>query len=386
MNSSARRSPNSSRHMPRWVPGSAAAAILGAVVIAGVMGGGDGPGVPPPSGPTATGVAGDAAAPVSQPPAVVTVETDAPIVKEPLENGTIGPGYQGDDVTRVQQRLTDLGFAPGPIDGQFGSLTKMAVWAFEKLVMETDREKAKGLVTPEIWDRMQDPILVSPRREVSETPRHTEIYLPQQVLAVFDGNKAVFVSHISTGDNSEWCEEVTISPGEIGNEEGTEPLKRGECGKSITPGGVYQYKRRVIGRRESALGGMLNPVYFNYGIAVHGATNVPLQPASHGCIRIPNDLSEGFAGLVEIGDLVYVWDGVKEPEIYGQVTPPFNTLDPDYSTTTTTTTTTSTTTTTTAPPPTTVPSATTTIAPATTTIAATTTAPVTTTTLPLPPP
>jgi hypothetical protein len=317
---------------------------------------------------------------------VVTVETDAPIVKEPLANGTIGPGYQGDDVTRVQQRLTELGFAPGPIDGQFGSLTKMAVWAFEKLVMETDREKAKGLVTPEIWDRMQDPIVVRPRREVSETPRHTEIYLPQQVLAVFDGNKAVFVSHISTGDNSEWCEEVTISPGEIGNEEGTEPLKRGECGKSITPGGVYQYKRRVIGRRESALGGMLNPVYFNYGIAVHGATNVPLQPASHGCIRIPNDLSEGFAGLVEIGDLVYVWDGVKEPEIYGQVTPPFNTLDPDYSTTTTTTTTTSTTTTTTAPPPTTVPSATTTIAPATTTIAATTTVPVTTTTLPLPPP
>ena len=142
---------------------------------------------------------------------------------------------------------------------------------------------------------------------------------------MFEGDKATFVSHISSGDNSEWCEEVTISPGEIGNEDGTEPLKRGECGKSITPGGVYQYKRRVIGRRESALGGMLNPVYFNYGIAVHGAINVPLQPASHGCIRIPNDMSEGFAGLVEIGDLVYVWDGVKEPEIYGQVVPPFNT-------------------------------------------------------------
>ncbi len=189
--------------------------------------------------------------PVSQPPAVVTVETDAPIVKVPLANGTIGPGYQGDDVTRVQQRLTDLGFAPGPIDGQFGSLTKMAVWAFEKLVMETDREKAKGLVTPEIWDRMQDPIVVQPRRQVSDTPRHTEIYLPEQVLAVFEGDTATFVSHISSGDNSEWCEEVTISPGEIGNENGTEPLKRGECGKSITPGGVYQYKRRVIGRRES---------------------------------------------------------------------------------------------------------------------------------------
>jgi hypothetical protein len=370
--------------MPRWVPAGAAAAILGAVVLAGVAGGSSGD--EEPSGASATSSSLAASAPVSQPPAVVTVETSVPIVKVPLVNGTIGPGYQGDDVTRVQQRLTELGFAPGPIDGRFGELTKMAVWAFEKLVMETDREKAKGLVTPEIWDRMQDPIVVQPRREVSETPRHTEIYLPQQVLAVFDANKAVFVSHISTGDNSEWCEEVTISPGENGNENGTEPLKRGECGKSITPGGVYQYKRRVVGRRESRLGGMLNPVYFNYGIAVHGASNVPLQPASHGCIRIPNDLSEGFSGLVEIGDLVYVWDGVKEPEIYGQVVPPFNTIDPDYSTTTTTTTTTSTTTTTTVPE-TTVPNATTTTAaPATTTIAATTTIPTTTTTVQQPPP
>lgn len=317
---------------------------------------------------------------VSQPPAVVTVETSAPIVKVPLDD-TIGPGHSGDDVTRVQERLIELGFAPGPVDGHFGELTKMAVWAFEKLVMETDREKAKGLVTPELWDRMQDPIVVRPRREVSDTPRHTEIYLPEQVLAVFDGNKAVFISHISSGTNQKWCDEVTISPGEIGNEDGTEPLKRGECGISITPGGVYHYERRVVGRRESALGGLLNPVYFNYGIAVHGASNVPLQPASHGCVRIPNDVSEQFSGLVEIGDLVYVWDGVKEPEIYGQQVPPFNTLDPDYSTTTTTTTTTSTTTTTTEPPHT-VPSATTTTAaPATTTIVATTTTPATTTTL-----
>jgi hypothetical protein len=365
------------------MPASAAGAILVAVIAAGVMGGGDSGNDVPESGSPVTGSSTVAVVPVSQPPAVVTVETSVPIVKVPLDNGTIGTGYQGDDVTRVQQRLTELGFAPGPIDGQFGSLTKMAVWAFEKLVMETDREKAKGLVTPEIWDRMQDPIVVRPRREVDETPRHTEIYLPQQVLAVFDGNKAVFVSHISTGDNTEWCEEVTISPGEIGNEEGTEPLKRGECGRSITPGGVYQYHRRVKGRRESALGGMLNPVYFNFGIAVHGATNVPLQPASHGCIRIPNDVSEHFYGLVEIGDLVYVWDGVKEPEIYGQVTPPFNWRDPDYSTTTTTTTTTSTTTTTTLPT-TTVPSATTTTAPEATTTTPATTTTTTTTLLPLP--
>ena len=39
---------------------------------------------------------------------------------------------------------------------------------------------------------------------------------------------------------------------------------------------------------------MLNPVYFNYGIAIHGAYKVPLHPASHGCIRIDNSFSATF--------------------------------------------------------------------------------------------
>ena len=43
---------------------------------------------------------------------------------------------------------------------------------------------------------------------------------------------------------------------------------------------------------------MYNPVYFNYGIAIHGAQNVPDDPASHGCIRINNYLAEFFPDLV----------------------------------------------------------------------------------------
>ena len=84
---------------------------------------------------------------------------------------------------------------------------------------------------------------------------------------------------------------------------------------------------------------MHNPVYFNYGVAVHGSGNVPNRPASHGCIRIPMHISEYFPTLVERGDQIYVWDGVKEPEVYGRQPPPFDFNDPDYSTTTTATTT-----------------------------------------------
>ena len=81
---------------------------------------------------------------------------------------------------------------------------------------------------------------------------------------------------------------------------------------------------------------MWNPVYFNYGIAVHGAGNVPSYPASHGCVRIPMHIGNYFPSLVKYGDQVFVFDGVKEPEAYGAQLPPFNTPDPSYTTTTST--------------------------------------------------
>jgi hypothetical protein len=247
---------------------------------------------------------------------------------------TLGKGMYGEDVRAVQRRLEELGFEPGPIDGAFGDLTRAAVWAYEKLVLGTPRADATGKVTNEMWQRMQQPTVIAPRRPGAGS--HTEVYLPEQVVAFFDANdRPLLISHMSSGTGEEWCEEVTISPGEIGNEDGTEPLKKGECGVSTTPGGVYRYYRRVAGVRQSALGGMWNPVYFNYGIAIHGALNVPLHPASHGCIRIPLAISETFQQLIGERDRVYVFDGERQPEAYGAQKPRFNWNDPNYSTTTT---------------------------------------------------
>jgi hypothetical protein len=87
--------------------------------------------------------------------------------------------------------------------------------------------------------------------------------------------------------------------------------------------------------RESKLGTMYNPVYFNYNIAVHGAILVPLEPASHGCIRIPMSVARYFPALVAYGDRMYVFDGIKEPEEYGSPVPPFDKPDPNYVPTTT---------------------------------------------------
>ena len=350
----------------KWLPAAAAAGLLAVVVVAGVAlgGGGDGgdSGDEQVAGPADT-VALGVATPVTVEP-TQTVETSAPVTKTQLTR-VLAKGMVGDDVAEVQQRLTDLGFWPGPIDGIFGDETRRSVWAYEKLVLGVPFNQPTGQVTPEMWDDMQEPFVIAPRRP-NATPDHVEVYLPEQVLAIFHDDVPVMVTHISSGDGEEWCEEVTISPGEWNNPS-DEPLVRGECGVSLTPGGIFEVHREVEGIRQGSLGGMWDPVYFNYGIAIHGALNVPLQPASHGCIRIPLSMSPDMQQLIDMGDQVYVFDGVKEPEEYGEQLPPFNRLDPDYSTTTTSTTSTTTTT---------VPeSTTTTVAPDTTVAPATTEAP-----------
>ncbi len=371
------------------------------VLIAGMSGGGSGDAsaelpsssgvvsdVPVETGPTVP--------PVTQ-PAVVVGSTEAPIVKSGLA-GTITMGSYGDDVKKVQQRLTDLGFAPGPVDGQFGGGTQQAVWAYKKLVggltfQQLAASDNASAVDNALWQQMQDPIVIQPRRPMGAGRRHVEIYLPLQVMVVFSDDKPTLVAHIASGELDAsgqpqyWCEKTTYDTDADGSPL-PEPVVKQECAYSKTPGGIFRFRRKVEGNRVGPLGGMYNPVYFNYGIAVHGAKNVPKEPASHGCIRINMDIAEYFPDLVKVGDAVYVWghDG-KEPEGYtrNESLPSFNQPDPTATTTTSTTTTVKSTTTVPAPT-TTKPAATTTTTtkpPATTTT--TTTPPATTTTTTAPP-
>ena len=312
--------------------------MVGAVVIAGVaggLGGGDDEAKPTVTNTTL------APSTIGLPPstqAIVTESTEAPLVTTALSQ-PLAYGSAGNQVRAVQERLTELGFFVGQIVGQFGNLTKMAVWAFEKLVMQVPRDEATGVVTNDMWAQMQQPMRIEPRRKYSDgetSQNHTEVYLPEQVVVFFRNDEAVLISHMSSGTGQQWKEVVTIDVGEYGNNT-DEPIVRREIGLSVTPGGVFDYDRMIDGVRQSALGGMWNPAYFNYGIAIHGALNVPLEPASHGCIRVPMKVGEAFHDLIAVGDQVWVWDGVKEPEIYGAQVPTFNTVDPTWSTTTTST-------------------------------------------------
>jgi L,D-transpeptidase catalytic domain/Putative peptidoglycan binding domain len=379
------------------LPAIAAGSVLLVVVAAGLSGRSEGD-----TGETqvTTGItaalAGDAAG--TAPPSAPTSGTDttvSSVIKTSFAQ-TLAKGSAGDDVTQLQTRLTELGFAPGTVDGQFGSLTQQAVWAYKKLVggatwQELDSSDNKTAVTNDLWQQMQDAAPIAPRRPQGAGTSHVEIYLPLQVLAVFTDDRAVFIAHISSGGltdegiPAEFCETVTLDT-DANGEPLDPPVEKAICADSKTPGGIFRFTRRYEGKRVGPLGGMLNPVYFNYGIAVHGAENVPTEPVSHGCVRIHNKLSEVFPTLVARGDKVFVWghDG-KEPEYYtrSESLPSFNRPDPNATTTTSTTTTVAAETPTTEKqnaPTTTKPVTTTTAKPVpTTTVAPTTTAaPVTT--------
>jgi len=273
---------------------------------------------------------------------VATTSTTTPSVSLPPITRELKDGAEGGDVRMLQERLAELKFAPGPIDGIYGRSTVQAVWAFEKLVLKVPRAEASGVVTPAMWDLMRSEVRITPRRQ-ADTPRHAEVYLPEQVIVTFLGGEATLVSHMSSGDNKPWCEEVVIDAGEEGNDSPEQiaaglPLKVGICGESVTPPGIFTFYRRSSGTRETKLGTLYNPVYFNQGIAVHGAILVPLEPSSHGCVRIPMSVAQLFPALVQFRDRVYVFDGLKEPEEYGSPLPPADRPDPDYTTVPTTTT------------------------------------------------
>ena len=107
-------------------------------------------------------------------PETTAAASTTSLVKRPLALELV-EGATGDDVKMVQQRLYDIGFDPGGVDGVYGPTTIQAVWAYEKLVLGTPADQVTGQVTPAMWDRMQDPLGVAP---LGRTARHARRGVP----------------------------------------------------------------------------------------------------------------------------------------------------------------------------------------------------------------
>lgn len=195
------------------------------------------------------------------------------------------PGVSGPDVRRLQQRLAALDYYPGPADGRYGADTLEAVWAFEEVQGLT----ASDSVGPAMWRALAHPR--APRVLVPDGGgTRVEINLADEVLVLYRAGRVALISHVSTGGGYYFC-----SPG-------------GGCGYAITPTGSFATVAFMPGWVTVPLGEMYNPVFFiGHAYAIHGDADVPLQPVSHGCVRIPMDIAVFFHTLVATpGTPVYI--------------------------------------------------------------------------------
>jgi hypothetical protein len=200
---------------------------------------------------------------------------------------TLEEGMKGADVKAMQQRLAALKYYPGPIDGSFGPDTLEAVWAFQ----EVNRLSVDGVVGPATgW------ALVHPRTFASNDPRQDrtriEVNLAMRVLVLYKDDQIALVSHVSSGGGYHFCN------------------PDGSCAWAITPTGNYRTTVYMHGWVRVPLGEMYNPVFFIGTVyAIHGDTDVPVNPVSHGCVRIPMDIAAFFHTLVTTpGTEVFVYN------------------------------------------------------------------------------
>lgn len=211
----------------------------------------------------------------------------------PVLSGTLGPGSDHDVVRAYQQRLADLHFDPGAIDGSYGDGTRYAVQTLQKLY-GLPRTGRIGAPEAMALTAFQYPAPLQPNGE----PNRTEIDVTKQVLTLYADYQVKLVTTTSTGSGEHYCyNSPRVNP------------TRHICEVATTPSGRFTYTRVVLGWDKSPLGQLYQPYYFNGGIAVHGYPSVPTEPASHGCTRIPMHIAEYYPLLVHVGDPVYVFGG-----------------------------------------------------------------------------
>lgn len=208
-------------------------------------------------------------------------------------------GSHGAAVTALQQRLMALHYYPGKIDGKFGWSTMEAVWAFKEVQFGMRKPPHPDIVGSLMQRQLRHPKL--PRAHFPHGGGwRVEVNKNLEILVLYRHGKIRLISHVSTAaysrpDGTGW----------------------------ITPNGRYRAIEYLPGPvPDSSFGGYLyNPVFFiGRSFAIHGMPNptstysydgVPLNPASHGCVRVPMDISRIFHKLVHIsptnGTPIYIF-------------------------------------------------------------------------------
>ncbi|SPL96078.1 Putative peptidoglycan binding domain 1:ErfK/YbiS/YcfS/YnhG [[Actinomadura] parvosata subsp. kistnae] len=233
--------------------------------------------------------------PVPSPAAAQQGPAAAPEAAVTAPRKTLRLGAKGKAVTWMQKRLTELGYRPGKADGQYGGTTLAAVWAFQKV----NGIKPTSTIAKRTWEALEAPRAPKVLVPGGKATR-AEVNLTKQIMVLYVRGQVKLITHISSGSGIPYCETTTWQ----GKEQRF-------CGSARTPTGNYRTTWRVSGWHKSYLGELYNPIFFNGGIAFHGALSVPLYPASHGCVRMPMNVAGELPGLLGKGVPVHVRGAYK---------------------------------------------------------------------------
>ena len=188
-------------------------------------------------------------------------------------------------IKEAEQRLSDAGFWTGPIDGVFDAGSRSALIAFQKW---HGRDITGQLTSEEL-----DVIRTSSRPGARELGyEHVEVDLDRQVLMLVSEDGDVRVLPTSTGNGKTFMDD-------------------GQESISYTPRGRFLVYDKSVGWETGPLGSVYYPNYISGGVAIHGSRNVPSEPASHGCIRIPVFAARQVSKLLKVGTIVLVYDKVS---------------------------------------------------------------------------
>ena len=187
-------------------------------------------------------------------------------------------------IREAEQRLSDLGYWTGPIDGRFDASSRQALIAFQKV----EGRRRTGILTVDELKALRN---ASPPRPLESGYAHVEVDLGLQVLFFVDAGGTV--SHI-----------LPVSSGS-----GRPFTSEGWTRDAVTPKGRFSIQRKLEGWRKGPLGPIFYPNYFLAGVAIHGLSSVPATPASHGCVRIPMFASREFSEMTPVGTRVIIHDG-----------------------------------------------------------------------------
>jgi peptidoglycan hydrolase-like protein with peptidoglycan-binding domain len=189
------------------------------------------------------------------------------------------------ETREAERRLSDLGYWTGAIDGLFDPATRSALIAFQKW----EGRYITGQLTLDELEAIRTS--ASPKaRDLGYA--HVEVDLDRQVLMMVKDDGGVHVLPVATGNDKQFVDE-------------------GQNSIAYTPRGRFIVYDKEVGWHTGSLGSVYYANYISGGVAIHGSRNVPTQPASHGCIRVPMFAAREVSKLLPVGTIVLVYDKVS---------------------------------------------------------------------------